>query len=87
MKIYSLPRGMYFSKKEYSPFDLKPFEKTKERLPNPILSNNKKIIDCYWYAVRLAFKNVKRPTRESGFVSDFVDAALMKIYLCGIPPL
>lgn len=75
MKIYSLPRGMYFSKKEYSPFDLKPFEKTKERLPNPILSNNKKIIDCYWYAVRLAFKNVKRPTRESGFVSDFVDAA------------
>lgn len=75
MKIHSLSRGMYFSKKQYTPFDLKPFEEIKESLPNPILSSNKDMIDCYWYAVRLAYKNIKRPTRESGFVSDFADAA------------
>ncbi|WP_139902970.1 MGH1-like glycoside hydrolase domain-containing protein [Clostridium thermarum] len=74
-KIDSLPRGMYFDRKVYEPFEVKIFEKVKDKLPNPILTRGNGIIDCYWYAVKLAYKNIKRPTAESGFVSDFVDAA------------
>jgi hypothetical protein len=73
--IDSLPRGMYFDKKKYEASYTMPFEAVKEKIPNPILSNGKEFIDCYWYAVKLAYKNMHKPSAESGFVSDFVDAA------------
>lgn len=74
-KIESLPRGMYFDKKKYDTSLIKPFEEVKDKLPNPILSNGKEFIDCYWCAVKLLYKNTHRPNENSGFVSDFVDAA------------
>lgn len=70
-----LPRGIYFKKKEYDGAPLKSFAAVKEQLPKPILGGHQEYLDCYWYAVQLAFKNSHRPTRESGFVSNFVDAA------------
>lgn len=73
--IDRLPRGMYFQKKQYDGAQLKSFAEVKDRLPKPILSGNQEYLDCYWYAVQLAFKNSHQPTKESGFVSNFVDAA------------
>ena len=73
--IANLPRGMYFNKKRYTPFHTLPFQEVKDQLPRPIIPNHQELIDCYWYAVGLAFKNVYQPTTASGFVSDFVDAA------------
>lgn len=73
--IDSLPRGMYFKKHKYEMSQMKSFEEVKDKLPKPILSKSKEFIDCYWYAVRLAYKNVHKPSIKSGFVSDFVDAA------------
>lgn len=73
--IDRLPRGMYFQKKQYDGAQLKSFAEVKDRLPKPILSGNQEYLDCYWYAVQLDFKNSHQPTKESGFVSNFVDAA------------
>ncbi len=73
--LHGLPRGMYFDKKKYEKSTARSFEEVKEKLPKPVLSRNREFIDCYWYAVRLAYKNIHKPSEESGFVSDFVDAA------------
>lgn len=73
--IESLDRGMYYSKKEYSDLELFDFEAIKHKLPSPIIANGENYLECYWYALQVAFKNVHKPTEESGFVSNFVDAA------------
>lgn len=73
--IDSLPRGMYFEKKKYEMSLIKSFEEVKDKLPRPVLKSGGAFIDCYWYAVKLAYKNTHRPEKESGFVSNFVDAA------------
>ena len=72
MSLY--PRGMYFHKKE---FYIKKmiFESIKNLIPSPILENDPDTISCYWYAVKLAFKNTHIPEQNSGFVSSFIDAA------------
>lgn len=72
-RIENLPRGMYFNKKKYENSVTKPFHEVKDKLPNPIFS--KEYVDCYWYAVELAYRNTHKPAAGSGFVSGFVDAA------------
>ncbi|SHJ84568.1 Trehalase [Geosporobacter subterraneus DSM 17957] len=62
-------------KKKYEPSVIKTFEEAERILPNPIISSRRDFIGCYWYAVKLAYKNVHKPKNGSGFVSDFVDAA------------
>lgn len=74
-EINNISRGMYFKKTKYENTFIKSYEEIKGKLPRPILSNSKDFIDCYWYAVKLAYKNIHKPNIESGFVSDFVDAA------------
>ena len=68
------PRGMYFHKKEFST-KKNEFESIKHLIPSPILENDQDTISCYWYAVKLAFKNTHIPEPNSGFVSSFIDAA------------
>jgi hypothetical protein len=71
----NLERGMYFNKKSYSDTELKTFEEVQKLLPHPILPGREEWTACYWYALKTLFKNQHVPTKESGYVSNFVDAA------------
>lgn len=73
--VEMLPKGVYFDKKTYDNQQLFKFNEVKEKLPSPILSGKSEYIDCYWFAVELAYQNARKPSKESGYVSNFVDAA------------
>lgn len=68
-------QGMYFSKKIYMRHPLPTFEGTKHLLPDPIYEENHLLIEAYWKAWKLAFKNFYEPSEGSGFVSQFLDCA------------
>lgn len=51
------------------------YENIKNLLPIPIWENHSDVVECYSKAWELAFKNIRRPTEGSGFVSNFVDTA------------
>ncbi|MCX6151254.1 MAG: trehalase family glycosidase [Ignavibacteriales bacterium] len=68
-------RGSYFSKKEYSGNQIPTFDANKEKLPSPILEDNKDYVDLYWKAWELAFKHYKKPPQGSPFVSNYIDEA------------
>ncbi len=68
-------RGLYFSGKGVRQKKQFTFEEVRGLLPQPVLSGHDDWLGCYWYAWSVAFKNAKHPTRQSGFVSDFIDAA------------
>jgi glycogen debranching enzyme len=70
-----LERGQYFEKRKYSDGNLYTYEEIKEKLPIPIYQSKKNWIDCYHYTVKILFSNTHKPTEESGYVSNFVDAA------------
>lgn len=70
-----MDRGMYFNKKKY---DGKPpftFDEVKDKLPDPLVEAKPEWNQCYWYAVRVLFRNTHTPEKNSGYVSNFVDAA------------
>jgi hypothetical protein len=67
--------GRYFAKKAYSPAPLPKFEELKDELPSPIYDDNPLWVKTYWKAWELAFHNFREPARQSGFVSQFIDAA------------
>lgn len=69
------PRGMYFEKKEYDHRPLYTFEEVRDRLPAPCVEAAPEWSECYWYAVKILFRNTHRPAEASGYVSNFVDAA------------
>lgn len=68
-------QGMYFPKKYYKDEPLLQFETVRQRLPEPIIEGRPDWIACYWYAIKVLFSHTKKPPKESGFVSNFVDAA------------
>jgi len=68
-------RGIYFTKKNYSSLTIPAFETSRDKLPSPILDDNKEYIDLYWKAWELAFKHFKKSPQGSPFVSDFIDEA------------
>jgi len=68
-------KGIYFARKTYEPMPLPTFDETKEKLPAPIFDEDPDYVRCYWKAWELAFKNLHEPSLESGFVSQFIDAA------------
>lgn len=72
--LKELKRGQYFEKKTYSGCKLYAYEEVKEKLPKPIIYNNE-WIEVFDYALKILFKNTHKPTEESGYVSNFVDAA------------
>ncbi|MFT4145391.1 MAG: trehalase family glycosidase [Mobilitalea sp.] len=73
-----LERGMYFNKKEYQDRELPLFEEVKEKLPAPYIEARPEWSDCYWYTAKVLLRNTHKPTTESGYVSNFVDAAFNK---------
>lgn len=70
-----LTRGQYFAKKVYQDEVLKSYEEVKDLIPKPIFEGKENWLACYDYAVKLLFTNSHKPTKESGYVSNFVDAA------------
>jgi len=71
----STEQGIYFAKKKYVPKPLPVFENTEDKLPAPIYDEDPNYVSCYWKAWELAFKNFHEPNPESGFVSQYIDAA------------
>jgi hypothetical protein len=67
--------GRYFTKKAYKPVPLPKFEELKDELPSPIYDDNPLWVKTYWKAWELAFHNFREPAPQSGFVSQFIDAA------------
>ena len=70
--------GMYFAKKAYEAKPLPKFAKLRSRLPSPIYDDNPVLVRLYWKAWELAFHNFYEPAPQSGFVSQFIDAAFNK---------
>ena len=52
--------------------DVPQFEDIKGLLPQPYWQNNEDTIRCYWKAWELAFKSIGTPTKENGFVSNYL---------------
>lgn len=71
----SAKQGIFFSREVYMPKPLPAFAETKDKLPSPIYDEDPDYVRCYWKAWELAFRNFHEPTKESGFVSQFIDAA------------
>jgi glycogen debranching enzyme len=71
----TIERGQYFNKKEYKDTPILPFNEARHLLPEPICETRPNEVNCYWRTWEIAYKNVYAPTGESGFVSNFVDAA------------
>ena len=51
------------------------YEEAKELLPKPFVDGHDEYRACYDKAWRIAFSNLRNPTRESGFCSPFIDTA------------
>jgi hypothetical protein len=67
-----LPRKTYEAK------PLPKFTAMRSQLPSPIYDVNPLIERLYWNAWELAFHNFYEPAPQSGFVSQFIDAAFNK---------
>lgn len=55
--------------------ELPRFDDIKSELPQPIWDEHEDSIDCYYKAWEIAFSNLRKPTNENGFVSNYIDAA------------
>lgn len=71
---------IYFEKNEFvkahSESGEKPcFQKIKDRLPEPVWDENPDALKSYYKAWKIAFGNIKKPTKKNGFVAPYIDAA------------
>lgn len=55
--------------------ELPRFEQARSLLPEPLWAGHQAAIDCYWKTWQLAFRNLRQPTAENGFVSNYIDTA------------
>src|SRR5687768_7222812 len=55
--------------------DAPAFAQAKELLPSPMWKGNDLAIDMYWKAWEIAFRNIKNPAPESGFICSYIDTA------------
>jgi len=69
------PQGVYFAKKAYTPEPLPVFAEARLKLPAPVIDGEPHLIEMYWKAWELAFRNFHQPKPGSGYVSNFIDAA------------
>ncbi|MFW5436744.1 MGH1-like glycoside hydrolase domain-containing protein [Paenibacillus apiarius] len=67
--------GLFFNKRKYEDKPLLTFEEARSLLPEPVMDSRPDYIACYWRTWEIAYRNMHVPTEESGFVSNFVDAA------------
>jgi len=73
--------GTHFAHKTYEPKTLAQFAKLRSRLPSPIYVDNPLFVPVYWKAWELAFHNFREPAPNTGFVSQFIDAAFNQYIL------
>ena len=55
--------------------DAPAFQQAKELLPSPVWKGNDLAIQMYWKAWEIAFRNIKNPAPESGFICSYIDTA------------
>lgn len=74
VKSQLINENKFYSKK---PEDKKlpVFEDIKYILPNSFWEDHQSTIDCYYKTWQLAFKNLEKPSKESGFITNFIDTA------------
>ncbi len=51
------------------------FDKIKNKLPQPVWDGHSRYIDCYYRAWEIAFSNLRRPKEDTGFITNYIDAA------------
>lgn len=51
------------------------FEQFRDQLPLPFWDGHNSVIDCYWKAWELAFRNLAPATEQNGFVANYIDTA------------
>ena len=51
------------------------FNEIKDKLPQPVWENQKDYLDCYWKVWEIAFKNLYKPKENTGFITNYIDAA------------
>lgn len=68
-------RGVYFSKKVYTPSSIPALKEQRIKLPSPIVEKNPEYVALYWKAWSLAFDHFKQPPQGSPFVSNYIDEA------------
>ncbi len=51
------------------------YENVKNELPEPVFDGHDSVISCYNKAWEIAFSNLRKPEKESGLVSNFIDTA------------
>ncbi len=84
--LYKVNESLFYAKNKY--VDLNPFltmtpedrplpiyEEIKDRLPQPVWEGHSDVIACYHKTWEIAFRNLRRPNAEAGFVSNFIDTA------------
>ena len=84
--LYKVNESLFYAKNKY--VDLNPFlgmtpeerplpvyEEIKDRLPQPVWEGHPDAIACYHKTWEIAFRNLRRPNTEAGFVSNFIDTA------------
>jgi glycogen debranching enzyme len=69
------PVGQYFSKKQYVTEPLPTLIESRDKLPNPILSDRPELVSMYWKCWELGFTNLHQPSQGSPLVSNWIDAA------------
>lgn len=58
--------------------DLSPlpaFAESRDRLPHPFWAGHASAITCYWKIWEIAFRNLRLPAPQNGFVSPYIDTA------------
>ncbi len=51
------------------------FDAVRGKLPQPIWNDHNDYIDCYWKAWEIAFSNLRKPKKGTGFITNYIDAA------------
>lgn len=51
------------------------YEDAKETLPRPVWEGHDDTVACYDKTWQIAFRNLRKPNAEAGFVSNFIDTA------------
>ena len=84
--LYKVNESLFYAKNQYvekNPFlHMPPEEKPlpvygeiKDKLPKPIWEGHADAIACYYKTWEIAFRNLRTPNGEAGFVSNFIDTA------------
>lgn len=64
-----------FRQQRYQPKEIVSFQDARPRLPAPVIPEHPEWEEMYWRAWEIAWRHLRQPKRESGFVANFIDSA------------